>query len=445
MLRIGGRGGLLRLALGIVLANAFLVSLPRAAGAQAPDLISRAEAQVNAGNYGAAIAALEATGPLPDRGAEQRRLWALAMAHAYAGRPRAALPFLEKLVSLAPGNASYRLELAAALDKAGQTDRARYHYDLTRGGRLPASLAQEVDRRIDRIDRARIWEGRFHLAFAPESNAARRTAAETIVIGDLPFRLHPSSREQPAKGIEIGLGLAALPRLGDDLRLRLGGSLDARLYDGGAPDDIQARTELGLLHFGDRNRRLGGGLTFGHRRIASEPYSTSRGVYLTWGQALDAKALTNLTVTLIREQTEYARRAVPEETRSLLAASLSRIVAPRLQLSLGLLLDRTDSAVASQAGTGRAVTMTARYAFRGGLLADLSVTVGDQDRDGPDSLLGIVRSDRRQSVELRLTHRDWAVGGFAPVLELGIERQRSTNTLYSYDNKRALIGVTRRF
>ncbi|WP_258094131.1 surface lipoprotein assembly modifier [Salipiger pentaromativorans] len=407
--------------------------------------MARAEAQVNAGAYGEAIAALESMGAQPQPEAEARRLWALAMAHVRAGRPRAALPHLERLVSLAPANASVRLELAAALESAGQTERARYHYALARGANLSGDLAQEVDRRIDRIDRAKNWEGSFRFAYTPESNAARRTAAETVVIGDLPFRLKSASRAQPAKGVELAFGLAALPKLGEDLRLRFGASLDARLYDGGAPDDIQARAELGFLQFGDHRRRFGGGLILGQRWIDSKPYSSSRGLYLNWGRALDSRARTNLSFTLLREQIDYERRTASGTTRSVLAASLTHIASQRLQLSFGLQLERTDDVLASEAGDTGAITLGARYAFRGGLLADLTMTFSRQERDGPDSLLGITRSDHRQNIDLKLTHRDWAVGGFAPVLELGVEKQRSTNTLYSYDNQRILIGVTRRF
>lgn len=444
--RAGGRGHFLRsLALTLLCAAVLAAQGPNWVAAQVADPIARAESQVEAADYGAAIAALRAMGPLADRDRELRRLWALAIAHQRSGRPRAALPLLEKLVSLAPENVTYRLELGAALERAGQTDRARYHYDLSRGAGLEPALAQEVGRRIDRLDRDKSWEGSFSLALAPESNAARRTAAETIVIGDLPFQLNPNSRAQPAQGLDLGLGFAALPRIGTDLRLRLGAGVEARLYDGAAPDDIQARAELGLLHLGDRSRRIGAGLTLGRRWIDGAPYSVSRGVYLSWGQALDAAARTNLSVTLIRERTAYDRRNVGDATRTILSARLARLVTPQLQVHLGLQVERTDSPTASEAGQGAALTIGARYAFRGGLLADLEVGLGRQERDGPDSLLGIVREDDRQSIDLRLTHRDWAVGGFAPVLELGVERQRSTNTLYSYDNRRASIGLTRKF
>lgn len=211
--------GARRLLAGLFLALALVSQAP----AQQPeDALARAEAQVNAGDYGTAISALRDMGTQAVREAELRRLWALSMAHVRQGRPRAAQPFLDRLVSLAPDAVTYRLELANALEAAGQPERARYHYALARGAALPPPLATEVTRRIDRIDRARVWEGNFRFAIVPESNPAKRTASDTILIGDLPFKLKDGSRAQPARGIELGLGLAALPQLGPDLRLRLG-------------------------------------------------------------------------------------------------------------------------------------------------------------------------------------------------------------------------------
>ncbi|MFG6532049.1 MULTISPECIES: surface lipoprotein assembly modifier [unclassified Sulfitobacter] len=433
--------GARRLLAGLFLALALVSQVP----AQQPDAIARAEAQVNAGDYGTAISALQRMGPQAVRDAELRRLWALSMAHVRQGRPRAALPWLDRLVSLAPDAVTYRLELANTLEAAGQAERARYHYSLARGAALPPSLAEEVTRRIDQIDRDRIWEGNFRFAIVPESNPAKRTAADTIMIGDLPFKLKDGSRAQSARGIELGLGLAALPRLGPDLRLRLGAALDARLYEEVAPDDVQARAELGLLHFGDRNRRLGAGITLRKRWIDGEAYANTRGVYLTWGQSIDARARSRLDLTLIRERTDYEAPGTKPATRSVAAASLSHTATPRLQLSFGLQLELTESELATEAGQAGAVTLGARYAFEGGLLAELTLALGRHEREGPDSLLGIVREDRRQSLSMKLTHRDWAVAGFAPVLELGVERQDSSNDLYSYENHRVLLGITRRF
>src|SRR5690606_11637058 len=138
-------------------------------------------------------------------------------------------------------------------------------------------------------------------------------------------------------------------------------------------------------------------------------------------------------------------RPLARAIRSVAALQLGRVLTPRLELNLGLLLHRTDSDLPSEAGSGGGLTLGARYAFEGGIMAHLSLALIREERNGPDGLLRITRKDTRRSLSLRLTHRDWAVGGFAPVMEWGIERQKSTNELYSYENRRALIGLTRRF
>ena len=116
-----------------------------------------------------------------------------------------------------------------------------------------------------------------------------------------------------------------------------------------------------------------------------------------------------------------------------------------MQLRLGLTVERSDSRLPWESGDRNSLSIGAQYAFRGGLLVDLELSTGQLTRDAIDPLFGVRRKDDRRVAQLRLTHRDWTLGGFAPVLELGIERQRSTNNIYSYDNTRAALGLTRRF
>ena len=430
------------------LALCLALPLPNKAGADpsAPDqIIRRAEAQIVNGEALDGIARLTSLGPQPDRTLELRRLWALAMAQARADRPRAALPHLERLVSLAPENPTYRVELAAALDRAGQTDRARYHYDLARGAGLDPALGQEIADRIARIEREKFWEGSFAIALTPESNAARRTAADTIFIGNLPFRLRPEAQAQAAQGVKINLGIAALPKLGPDLRARIGLSSEARLFEGSTPDDIQTTAELGLVHLGDRSRRIGGGVLLSKRWINGTDYARSKGGFLTWSRSLGMAAGSSLAVTLLRDITDYDRAPFRQTTRTLGALRLTHLASSQMQLRIGLSLERSDSRLPWESGDRASLSIGAQYAFRGGILADLELSKGTLTRDATDPFFGIQRKDDRHIAQIRLTHRDWTLGGFAPVLELGLEKQRSSNSIYSYDNTRAAIGLTRRF
>jgi len=424
------------------------LALPNGSGAEPTSpktVIRQAEAQILEGAADDGIAALTILGPQPDRANELRRLWALAMAEARSDRPRAALPHLERLVSLAPENPTYRVELAAALDRAGQKDRARYHYDLARGAGLDPDLGQEISRRIDRIDRSKSWEGSFAFALTPESNAARRTAADTVFIGNLPFRLRPEAQAKAAQGVKLNLGFAALPAFSPDLRGRIGLSTEARLFEGATPDDVQTTAELGLVHFADRSRRIGGGLLFSKRWIDGAYYSTSQGGYLTWSQSLGAAARSGVAVTLLHDVTDFDGAARRQTTRNLSALRFTHLVSGQMQLRLGLTVERSDSHLPWESGDRNSLSIGAQYAFRGGLLVDLELSTGQLTRDAIDPLFGVRRKDDRRVAQLRLTHRDLTLGGFAPVLELGIERQRSTNNIYSYDNTRAALGLTRRF
>jgi hypothetical protein len=56
-----------------------------------------------------------------------------------------------------------------------------------------------------------------------------------------------------------------------------------------------------------------------------------------------------------------------------------------------------------------------------------------------------VREERRETLRLRVLHSRVSWRGFAPVFEVGFERQRSTIPLYDYENASTSIGLTRSF
>lgn len=403
------------------------------------------EERIFEGNASSRVEVSQNLDPRGSRAQELRRLWALAMAYARSDRPRAALPYLEKLVSLAPENPTYRVELAAALERAGHVDRARYHYNLTRGAGLDADLEGEIYRRIDRIDRGKFWEGHFAIAWTPESNAARRTAADTISIGDLAFRLRPEAQAKAAQGVKLNFGVAALPALAPDFRARLGVSTESRLFEGDTPDDVQATMDLGLIHFGDRSRRIGAGLLFGKRWINGAEYSKSKGGYLSWGRSLGAEARSGVSITVLHELTTFDDAPLRTTTRNMASLRLTHLVSSQMQLNLGVSLEQNESRLKWETGDRMSLNIGTRYAFRGGLLMDLELSTAKLTRDAPDPLFGVTRKDDRHIAQIKLIHRDWAMGGFVPVLELGIEKQRSTNRIYSYDNTRTALGLTRQF
>lgn len=408
-------------------------------------LIATSEQKIIHGDYASALETLNQLPQQASLGDEQRRLWALAIAHAKSNKPRSSLVFLERLVSLAPENPKYRLELASALEKSGQVERARHHYDWSRGANLTPDLAHEVARRIDKIDRAKRWEGSFEIALTPETNAAKKTNVQTIEIGELSFKLRPESRAKPAQGLKLGFGLAAQPVLSSDLRGRLGFSTKMRIFDGETQDDLQASAELGLVHLGDNDRKLGAGLLFGRRWIDGKSYSSSTGAYVTLGRSIGLEARSHVSFTLLQDQTQYIGATYRNSVRTLISSQFGHLATPKLQLRAGFQFERTDSNLEFESGGGTSINIGAQYLFQGGVLLDLEFRRGDLQRDGPNPFFGVVRKDSRNELKVKIVNRNWNVWNFSPVLEIGMEQQYSTIPIYSYKNTSAAIGLTRKF
>lgn len=403
--------------------------------------IDAAERALRDGQTDRALAMAETYQPA-DHAEALRRLWVIGVGYNRQGRPRAAIAPLNSLVAADPANVAYRLELAFALRRAGQDARARYHLDLTRGADLPPQLDARVQAEIDDIDRSRSWQGYVRFALVPESNAARRTAAETVNLGGLRFRLLPNAREQSATGAELGFGISALPKLSDNLRARIGVDVFARVFDGNIPDDKILRGAAGLLHLGDQGRQITADVFATRRWLDDQLYSDSQGIDLRFSRVFAGKV--NALGSLTQERITYDR---PFYTVDRTAASVQLVHATTAQLQLRAILraETRDSRNALAAGQAYGVSIGAQYIFAGGLRASLLLSQDHDSFDGVHPLFGVRRKDEKRAATLFLTNQNWSFRGFAPVLKLGIEDQKSTVVLNSFRNTTASLSLTRSF
>lgn len=371
-----------------------------------------------------------------------RHLWAMGTAYNRLGRPQEAVAPLTRLVALSPKVATFRLELAATLMRAGQLERAGYHLELAKGAGLPAEVQLKVQAAIDRIAKPKTWQGSLRFALIPESNAVRRTEVETVTLNGLVFGLRPTARAQASRGVELGFGLAALPRLSENLRARLGLDVTARSYDVTAANDATLRLNAALLHFGPASRQQSLELFSARRWIANEAYSSSRGLTLGMAQALGARS--TLAASLLLDRTDYLQGRFHVDRRAA-ALQLSHALSPQLVVRASGRLEQRSSRVTSAAGHAAGVTLGADYAFQGGLRLGFDLAYDRNAFSGIHPLFGVAREDQRLSANLQITHQNWSFKGFAPVLRLGAERQRSSVPLNSYRNLSASLGVTRLF
>ncbi len=402
-----------------------------------------AEALIRQEQTAEARAILDAYEPTT-RAEQERKLWALAVAYGQEGRPRRAITYLEQLISLNPRSARYRLELAGALMAIEQDERAHYHYSLLRSSVTDPGIAAVLDDRLDRLERRKAWEGYLSIALTPESNAARRTAADTVVIAGLPFRINPNARARSATGVRLVFGGALLPMVAPDTRARIGLTFDGRFFNSDrAPDDYSVIGQLGLVNFGDRSRQAGATVHFARRWIDGDLYSDTTGITLRYSRLTGTSGSILVSARYQRIDYDNPRIATADETR--LQLRYSHNITPRFQVYGSGFAEFRDSPTRSDKGTNFGLALGTQYLFQGGLQVGLELEQSRLKRDGVSPLFGTRRKDDRRMATLRLSNRNWNFQGFTPVLELGYETQDSSIPLYTYDNTRLALGVTRRF
>jgi outer membrane protein len=115
---------------------------------------------------------------------EAEALWIVALSHMREDAPRAALPHLERLVTLAPDVPRFRLELARALFLIEQDDRARFHFESALAGQLALPEIEAVNQYLDQIDKRKSWQGHVSLALVPQSNPTRASGEAQVLIGN---------------------------------------------------------------------------------------------------------------------------------------------------------------------------------------------------------------------------------------------------------------------
>ncbi len=402
--------------------------------------LSQAEAFFAAGNAAAALQ--EITGyQARDANERQRLLWLRALANMRLGQSAAALPDLERLVAEHPRVPQYRLELAAALGRLGQAERAVYHIEIARSAGLPDAVDQRVAAYAQELESPKIFSGHISFAIVPESNAAKRTSATEVTLFGLPFLINPNARAKPATGLEINSGIAASPRLADGLNAHIGVSTRLRFFDGNAPDDYTARVFAGLVHGHIETGQTRAEVFATQRWLDRRDYARSLGVTLAYARRLTPT--TRIDGQITRENLRY--RTDARMQRNLGVLGVRHLINPQLELSIAGRLEHRSASQATLAGRMVGVTLGAQYRFTGGV--QLGVTL-DHERnryDGVHPLFGIARDDQRSLARLDLAHGQWSWNGFAPILRLTYERQRSTIILNDYRNIAASIGATRRF
>ena len=351
---------------------------------------------------------------------------------------------LDRRVSEDPGDPEHRLRLAQALLAQGQSVRAQFHLERARAsGRLTPAERAALDRILHRMDDGKSREGWVRLALVPQSNPGQQTSATTVEWGGWTLTLDPGARAAPATGLHLAFGGALMPRLAPGLRLRLGAAVDARLFERTALNDVTLRTEAGFQGSRGPGNTWGLWLTAQQRRVANAVHARGLGLVGTWAQPVGPRTQVHLRIDLDR----WRHPATPasDGVRAGVSVSLLHALRPDLALRASVLAQVANARVPWESGQTVGVGIGVQKVFSGGLVVGLDLSHIRQGRDGAAPGFAVLRKDRRTTLALRLMHRAVSLRGFAPVMELGLDRQSSSLPLHAFRNARVSLGLTREF
>ncbi len=390
----------------------------------------------------AALQAISDTGD-PAQDAEIRTHWTMAQTHLSERAPRAALPHLERLVTLSPQTARFRLELARALYLIEEDDRARHHFRFALGGPLNLTEIARVHEYLHAMDRRKPWQGHARIAAVRHSNPFHRSGDSYVDIGGL--LLLPLPEVESANGAEIGLGATYLPRLAPDLHARLHVMATGQFFENSALNRGHLRAELGLLALGDHAQQISLGVAL--QGALDRDGQIMRGIGAYAGARRRVTDRTTLAFRASADQLTYPRASRLNGPRFTTRLEASHVLSPRMLVEAGLRLSHHHTKAAFNRRSQATLTLGTQYAFSGGVQAGLETSLTRTRVAEANPLLpqhGPERSTRL-GVTTRLMHRDVTMRGFSPIVILGFETQRSNVPTQAFSNFKLSLGATRNF
>lgn len=377
--------------------------------------------------------------PVAKVGAEAR--FRIALLLKGQGRDRDAAVELRRLVDERPDSQLARLELAGLLAKLGDEDAAGRELRALQAGSLPPHVARLVDRFSDALRARRSHGASLELAIAPDSNINRATRRDTLgtVLGD--FELNEDAKAR--SGLGFALRGQAFQRLLHDgelpLLVRL--SATAELYGQTAFNtyalDIAAGPELRI-----GRGRLQAEAGAGQRWLGSGPYLRYLRIGATGTRPIGSRAQARLQASAIWQDN---RLNDLQDGRGLsMSGSLERALGERTGLIVRGGIDRFDARDPAYSSLGWRVGLGGwRELGRTTLFANADL--GQSRYDDRLLLLPEPRADRFGSISLGATMRQFRVRGFAPLVRVTVEHNRSNISIYDYRRVRTEVGIARAF
>ena len=427
---------------GLVLAsNAAATPSTRRVIATPAQMLSLAEEMAKRGKSGDAETLLDLLARDPDRNVRNEARFRHARLLLGLKRHREAALLLRQLLDEKPEAAPARFELARAMQLLGDTNGALRELRAVQSAGLPPAVARLIDRYSAALRAQRPFGASIEIALAPDSNINRATRSDTLgtVLGD--FEIADDGKAKSGTGIAIHAQAYRRIRLGEDLSLLFRATGLADLYKSKTFNDIAADFAVGPeLNLGKSRIQLELGAT--QRWYGQKPFMRSARVAATVSHPLGRRTLLRLSgsAALVDNQ----RNDLQDGKDYSAQFGIERALSATTGIAASFGLNRESLKDPGYSTTG----------WRGGLTAwremeRVTLTVGGElGRLHADERLLLFphkRADRYARLSLGASVRRLSFHGFAPVVRLVVERNKSTIAFYDYSRRRVEFGFERAF
>jgi hypothetical protein len=365
----------------------------------------------------------------------------LGMMLSQLGRNRDAALAFRALLDEKPDAARVRLELARVLVTIGDAGAARREIRQAQATGLPPEVSLVVDQFANALRSRKPFGGSFSIAIAPDSNINRATDARTLDTIIAPFTLSEDARARSGVGMRVSTqGYARLPiMLGLDFVPRI--SSQANLYREKQFNDITSAVQLGL-ELTLPNDRLRPSIAQSYRHFGGDLYAKTQTAGLNWVHSAGQQAQFDSDFSAGRA--DYRTNDLQDGWIYDLSTSYERAFDARSGGSITLSGTRQtarDPGYATKSGGGGLLY----WREFGKLTAFASVGARHLQADERLFLFPERRKEWLYRAGIGGTFRHATILGFAPLVRLNYERNKSTVGIYDYKRTAVDFGITRAF
>ncbi len=334
-----------------------------------------------------------------------------------------------------------RLELAGVMARMGDLRGAGRAMRQAQAGGLPPDVAQLVSQYQGALRSLRPYGGSLELALAPSTNINRATNATTLDTILAPFELTKDARAQSGTGVKLGgQGYLHLP-LGKATRLTTRLSAQANLYRQRRFQDVVVSAEMGLeLVRGTSLFRPLIGRS--HRWYGGALYATTNTTTLSWQRALGTKMQIEAEAGV--GWANYRSNNLQDGQIYDASLSLERAFNARTGMRLTLTGQRQSARDPGYATASGGVSGLV-YQEWGKATLYATASLSRLEADKRLFLFPLRRTEWLTRLGAGVTLRQFKIAGFAPVVRLNYERNKSSIALYDFGRFAGELGVTRAF